>query len=69
MTRLDSPIACTTDGCESVKFFPGRCNACQRAWEVANLPPMPADPYAGMSWTEECMTKVGARTAKAVVEG
>jgi hypothetical protein len=59
MSATDRPadaIPCTTDGCETIKYFAGRCNVCQREWEAAN-PAAMTDPYAGMTWTEECMAK------------
>lgn len=54
----EQPIPCVTDGCKSIKFFSGRCNRCQAEWERNNLPPL-RDPFAGLSETEEYMSRVG----------
>lgn len=59
-------IPCTTTGCESVKFFAGRCNACQRELDVA-LPPL-VDRYAGLSETEEYMIRTGIPRDKVLAQ-
>jgi hypothetical protein len=46
------PVPCTTEGCTTIKFFAGRCNPCQSAWEAVNPIPI-SDPYRGLSWSEE----------------
>lgn len=53
----EQPFPCTTPGCESVKYFPGPCNLCQRTAEKS-LPPL-IDPYAGLSEVEEYMVRTG----------
>lgn len=60
----DQEIPCKEEGCTNVKYFAGRCNPCQNAWErSAGVAPL-ANPYAGMSWVEECMAKQGSRVTR-----
>jgi hypothetical protein len=45
--------------CGATFLYASKHHRCEGEWEAISLP-LPADPYAGLSWADECVARVMA---------